>query len=346
MKNKAFKSLAAIVSLLMILSGCNSGNTTEQPGVRVVRIGSILPLTGPVAAYGNYAKQGQLKAIDDLNKLQADIRFELALEDGKSEGKEAVTAYQKLRSEGVDIITAGSSAMCMPVLPLAVKDRVLYFPSASHPEINRVVSPLVFRHFVTAAQEAPLILSAIDSSGRGKTVLVTVNDEFGKGYAAKVDELKGQYRGVDIAMATTAERTETDFTVLVQKIRQIQPDNVIIVSYGRSAGSLVNKLREQKFDGNIYVSFSYLLTEADKVALSNTGIQAVTMDAGNMDVKEASDYGTVYLIGKSVIDTKTADVAALAAHLTNMGTFDANGISMTIQPNHDILPKVKLVALR
>jgi len=346
MNNKIFKLLAVILLSVILFSACYKSNTSNQTGAKTVKIGSILPLTGPVAAYGNYAKQGQLKAIDDLNKMQTEFKFELALEDGKSEGKEAITAYQKLRGEGVDIITAGSSGMCMPVLPLAIKDKVLYFPSASHPEINKEVSPYVFRHFVTAAQEAPLILAAIDKSNKSKTALITVNDEFGKGFATAVNEQKSQYKGVDLVMEEIAERTETDFTALVQKIKQAAPDNVIIVGYGRSAGSLVNKLSEQKINSNIYVSFSYLLTEANKVAQSNTGIQAVTMDAGNFDAKEAADYGTIYLIGKTIIDTKNASAESVAAQLAKMTSFNANGIEMNFQPNHDILPTAKLVTLQ
>lgn len=346
MANKIFKSVFAIALSVVLFSACNNSKTPKQTETKVVKIGSILPLTGPIAGYGNFAKQGQQKAIEDLNKLQTDFKFELALEDGKSEGKEAVTAYQKLRGEGVDIITAGSSAMCMPVLPLAVKEKVLYFPSASHPGINKEVSPFVFRNFVTAAQEVPLILAAIDSSKKGKTVLITVNDDFGKGFASKVDEIKSQYKGVNFVMETTAEKKETDFTVLVQKIKQAKPDNVIIVSYGKSAGSLVNKLSEQKINCNIYVSFSYLLTEANKVALSNTGIKCVTMEAGNVDVKEASDYSTIFLIGKTIIETKSTSVDSIALHLVKMTTFNANGIVMSFQPNHDILPTAKLITLQ
>jgi len=346
MANKILKSVFAIALSVVLFSACNNSNTPKQTETKVVMIGSILPLTGPIAGYGNFAKQGQQKAIEDLNKLQTDFKFELALEDGKSEGKEALTAYQKLRGEGVDIITAGSSAMCMPVLPLALKEKVLYFPSASHPDINKEVSPFVFRNFVTAAQEVPLILAAIDSSKKGKTVLITVNDDFGKGFASKIDEIKSQYKGVNFVMETTAEKKETDFTVLVQKIKQTKPDNVIIVSYGKSAGSLVNKLSEQKINCNIYVSFSYLLTEANKVALSNTGIKCVTMEAGNIDVKEASDYATIYLIGKTIIETKSTSIDSIASHLVKMTTFNANGIVMSFQPNHDILPTAKLITLK
>lgn len=349
MANRIFKSVLAVVMGMVLFSACNNSTNKqnkEEKETKVIKIGSILPLTGAIAAYGNYAKQGQQKAIEDLNKSQSDFKFELVLEDGKSEAKEAITAYQKLRSEGIEVITAGSSAMCMPILPLATKSKVLYFPSASHPEINRKVNPYVFRNFVTAAQEAPLILSDIDSSNFSKTVLITVNDEFGKGFAAKINELKHQYKNVNIVLQETAEKTETDFTVLVQRIKQAKPDNVIIVSYGKSAGSLINKLREQKIQSNIYTSFSYLLTEADKVALVNTGIKSVTMEAGNIDIKEASDYGTIYLIGKLIIEAKTSNIDSVATRITALKTFNANGIEMSIESTHDILPKAILTTLK
>ncbi|MBX3291546.1 MAG: ABC transporter substrate-binding protein [Acidobacteria bacterium] len=335
----------AIVAVIAF-SACSSKSIQDQQNSKVIRIGSILPLTGPIAAYGNHARNGQLRAIQHLNDLQSEFKFELVLEDGKGEGKEAITAFQKLRSSGIDIITAGSSAMCMPILPLARQDDVLYFPSASHPDINKEVAPLVYRHFVTAEQEAPLILGRISESGRGKTALVTVNDEFGKGFANVFNGLRSEFSGVEVVLDLTAERTETDFTVLVQRIKQIAPDNVVIVSYGRSAGSFVNKMREQKVDSTIYVSFSYLLTEAEKTALSNREIIAVTLDVSELDVKEATDFGTIYLIGNAVINEGSSDIGRIARYLSEVKSFNAQGLEITIQSNHDILPKVKLIELK
>src|SRR5260370_1107172 len=85
------------------------------------KIGVIQPLSGPVAASGNYVRMGAEIARDWVNGKGGVLgrKVELLIEDNKSDPKEAATAAEKLiiRDKVPIIVGAWGSSMTLAAMP-------------------------------------------------------------------------------------------------------------------------------------------------------------------------------------------------------------------------------------
>jgi branched-chain amino acid transport system substrate-binding protein len=102
-----FLSVAVAVAL-----GATAAIAPAQQG-EPVKIGVIQPLSGPVAASGNYIRMGAEIARDWVNARGGVLgrQVQLVIEDNKSDPKEAASAAEKLIVRGA---TRGSSGSVRP----------------------------------------------------------------------------------------------------------------------------------------------------------------------------------------------------------------------------------------
>lgn len=234
----------------------------------VVRIGSLLPLTGPAASMGQEMQRGQLLAKEYWNsnqKKHGTLRIDLTIEDSKSSPKDAVTGYMKLRSQGISIFTANLSSVSLALLPKVKEEDVLLFADAAHPAITHEPHPMVFRNSSTSELEAQEISRSLKEQGVKSISVLVISDEYGIVF---VKELREHLNNVMVKETPFDVRT-AEFRVLALKALQAKPDAVVIVGIGKSIGSLILALREQGFDGKIYANIGYLLTGGREAAGSS-----------------------------------------------------------------------------
>ncbi|MBQ3645509.1 MAG: ABC transporter substrate-binding protein, partial [Synergistaceae bacterium] len=67
------------------------------------KIGGTGPLTGGAAIYGNAAKNGAEIAVEEINAMNGDIKFEIRYEDDTHDAEKAVNAYNALKDWGMQI---------------------------------------------------------------------------------------------------------------------------------------------------------------------------------------------------------------------------------------------------
>ena len=122
--NKTTKLTITIFTLaLLLISGCATQTTQTATQSREntqdkmltdklpIRIGLILPLTGPSADFGNLFKESAVAAAEDLNNGgKLNRRVELVFEDTGGDPKNAVTAMQKMINvEGIKLFSSITS---------------------------------------------------------------------------------------------------------------------------------------------------------------------------------------------------------------------------------------------
>ena len=110
-----------------------------------IKIGVIQPLSGPVAASGNYVRMGAEIARDWINAKGGvnGRKIELVIEDNKSDPKEAASAAEKLivRDKVPIIIGAWGSSMTLAMMPLAAQHGIpLLVETSSSSKITRARS--------------------------------------------------------------------------------------------------------------------------------------------------------------------------------------------------------------
>jgi branched-chain amino acid transport system substrate-binding protein len=96
-----------VIAITLSLISCSGSTPSNTSATSTLKIGLIVPLTGPSAASGEHGKNGAQLAVDlaNANNSLPGVHVELAIEDDKSTPETAVIAAQKLRNDGAQIIT-------------------------------------------------------------------------------------------------------------------------------------------------------------------------------------------------------------------------------------------------
>ena len=156
---KSLSMLLAGAMLVGTLAGCGGGSdaaTTDNGGTEentatgtAFKIGGTAPLTGSAAIYGNAVKNGAELAAQEINAEGGDIQFEVLFEDDENNTEKAVSAYNALKDEGIQLsLGAVTSKPGEAIAPLLEEDHIFALtPSASSPaniEGNDVVFQMCF----------------------------------------------------------------------------------------------------------------------------------------------------------------------------------------------------------
>src|SRR5712691_8190900 len=110
--------LTASLAVTLVVSAAWSGVFAQGDPIK---IGVIQPLSGPVAASGNYIRMGAEIGRDWVNARGGVLgrKVELLIEDNKSDPKEAATAAEKLivRDNVAALICCWGSSMTLAAMP-------------------------------------------------------------------------------------------------------------------------------------------------------------------------------------------------------------------------------------
>ena len=92
MKKSLRKGLVALTTTAMCLTamtGCGGSSTSKSGNSDVYKIGSIGPITGGAASYGNSVKHGAEIAINEINAAGGvnGKKFELVFEDDQNDAE-------------------------------------------------------------------------------------------------------------------------------------------------------------------------------------------------------------------------------------------------------------------
>ena len=118
-------------ALALIVAGCGSSGSSSSGGSSsggssgggdTVKIGVIVPLTGPYAETGKASLQGAEAGVNYLNEGGAESgdTYELITKDDKGDPTQTATAARELAGEGVTmmipVITQGGASAVQPIL--------------------------------------------------------------------------------------------------------------------------------------------------------------------------------------------------------------------------------------
>ena len=120
---KKFACLAMAMVMVLGLAACGGKKEAapaETPAasgsdssVSVFKVGTIGPLTGDAAIYGQAVANGAKIAVDQINAAGGAIQFELQSQDDEADGEKSVNAYNTLMDWGMQIMvgptTTGAS---------------------------------------------------------------------------------------------------------------------------------------------------------------------------------------------------------------------------------------------
>src|SRR5713226_7038038 len=208
-----------------------------------VKVGVIQPLSGPVAASGNYVRMGAEIARDWINGKGGVLgrKIELLIEDNKSDPKEAATAAEKLivRDKVPVIVGAWGSSMTLAAMPKLEEYGVpMVVETSSAATITKRGNPWVFRISPPSEMEALGLEKYMKDLGIKQADFLAVNTDWG--------------RGADTLFLTTSVE---QITLVLKQAQEQRLVRRVITTGGSSSPSQLIKQAGAAAEGTYHILF-------------------------------------------------------------------------------------------
>ena len=235
--------------LVVVLAICAASPASAQPG-EPIKVGVIQPLSGPVAASGNYVRMGAEIARDWVNARGGILGRPIALliEDNKSDPKEAATAAEKLivRDKVPVIMGAWGSSMTLAAMPKLEEYGVpMVVETSSASSVTKRGNPWVFRISPPSEMEALGLEKYLKDLGIKKADFLAVNTDWGRGaVAAFGDVLKRA--GAGVGATEFMDQAATDMNAQITKIKADSGDTLFLTTSVEQITLVLKQAQEQR----------------------------------------------------------------------------------------------------
>ena len=251
---KKFACLAMAMVMVLGLAACG-GKKAEAPAatpsepsdgssVSVFKVGTIGPLTGDAAIYGQAVANGAKIAVDQINAAGGAIQFELQSQDDEADGEKSVNAYNTLMDWGMQVMvgptTTGAS---IAVSAQANADRTFMLtPSASSVDVIDGKDN-VFQVCFTDPNQGVASADYISENMTGaKVAVIYRNDD---AYSQGIRDTfvsEAAAKGLEVVYeGTFTADTATDFSVQLTGAQSAGADTVFLPIYYQPASVILNQ---------------------------------------------------------------------------------------------------------
>ncbi len=301
-----------------------------------VRIGMVLPVTGPGADAGRYALNGAKIALEAVNKAGGVLGkpLEIVTEDDQTTNPGAVLAFSKLASQPDLVGFLGSirSTQNHAMAPDILKTGKPVCFGGTDPVLTQLGNPWLFRFRPNDSFSAKVIAEqGVKNLGKKKWAIIHSTDAFGTSGAKALTESLGQL-GATVALDQGYANQSQDFTPVVLAIRQSGAE--VIGSYftfENDLGIFARQLRQLGVNAPWVGSPSITNVTALKLAgpsLFNTyGVADYAEDSS----EAAKAYGTAYRAATKIAPDNQSSwtfdaVTVLALAINKAGKTDPQAI--------------------
>lgn len=240
-------------------SAGNSGGAAADSNQ--IKIAFTTPLTGDKAEYGVHFKNASELAAEEINANGGINGKEIVIDlhDSKGDPKEATEIARKVTQDQSYIAALGdfSSSSAMAAAPIYEEAKMVHLsPTASNPEFV-TLGDYQYAMFGTQEDDAPFVAEYIIQKylGYDSVALIYFNTDWGLS-ALKYFEERANEIGLEITAKEPIAEGEKDFTAILSKIRQTNPDVIYIMSNASEAANATIQARQSGWDIQIIPSSS------------------------------------------------------------------------------------------
>src|SRR5213080_123793 len=235
--------------LVVVLAICAASPTSAQPA-EPIKIGVIEPLSGPVAASGNYIRMGAEIARDWINARGGVLgrKVELVIEDNKSDPKEAASAAEKLivRDKVPAIMGAWGSSMTLAAMPKLEEYGVpMVVETSSAASITKRGNPWIFRISPPSEMEALGLEQYVDKLGVKRVDFLAVNTDWGRGSITAFGDMLKK-KGAVVGVAEFMDQSATDMNAQITKIKAAGGDTLLLTTAVEQITLVLKQGQEQR----------------------------------------------------------------------------------------------------
>jgi len=268
------KFIAMLLALVMVLSlvacgGAGEDAAAEGGDVQEILIGNLLPLSGSAASLGKIGQQARDMAVEEINaaggiKSMGGAQIKMIYADSKGDSAEGVTQTEKLITEdGVQLITGCyQSGVAMASTEVAERYQIPYFvPVPSDDQITARDMKYIFRLAEKTSwrnrDQVSFIKSMAEETGTEiKTwAIVYESSSWGQGALTALQKYIPE-AGYEIVLEEPFNTGTTDLTPVVLKVKEKNPDVILMVAYVSEAALMTNGFIEQGVSPKAFIATS------------------------------------------------------------------------------------------
>jgi len=233
---------------LVLVLGAGAPVPAQTPGP--VKIGVIQPLSGAVAASGNYIRMGAEIARDWINAKGGvgGRKLELLIEDNKSDPKEAASAAEKLivRDKVPAIMGAWGSSMTLAAMPKLEEYGVpMVVETSSAASITKRGNPWIFRISPPSEMEALGLEPYVGKLGVKKADFLAVNTDWGRGAVGAFGDILKK-KGEAVGVVEYMDQAATDMNAQITKIKGSGGDTLFVTTAVEQITLILKQAQEQR----------------------------------------------------------------------------------------------------
>jgi branched-chain amino acid transport system substrate-binding protein len=294
--NAKISLLAAATASLALLAG----GTVPARSADDVKVGILLPLSGPIAPIGQNNRRGHQLAIEEINAaggIKSMGGAKLVMIDGDTQGnpKVGIQETEKLIAQNVSVILgAYQSNVTFPTTQIAEKASVPFIdPVAIADSITKgrnfkftfKVAPMASWY---ARDQLKFIKWVGEKTGKPlkRVVLMYEDTLFGQS-TSNGQEAAAKELGIEIAAKIAYPAETPDMTPTISRVKQMNPDAILFVSYIADAVLITKTMKELGVDIPIMGTSAGHIDPAYIANLGPLAEYSFTVGEWNPDLKKA-----------------------------------------------------------
>ncbi len=331
--NKLTKNIVILVILVLVIWGGVKYFGEKEPEItEPIKIGVIVPLSGPAAIFGENAQKAILLAQEELGKSK--YKYEVLFEDGQFDIVKSVASANKLINvDKVDILITSGSGVGNAISPITLDNNVIHFCVASEKNIAEGKSNFI--HWTPPSEVNKVFIEKLQKENIQKLGYFGSQDQ---AMTAIIDDLKIQLKDTDIEIFNPqiVDLSNKDFKSSITKVKQDDVDAYLILVGTPALEILVKQMKElgikkplvaiqvfessrqpELFEGYWYANGAQTTNEFNDKFFAKTGVNPTMGTANSYDI-----FNLIVLATEKIKSKTKPEVNQIIEELNKIKNFD------------------------
>lgn len=245
---RPYKGIAFLLSAAILACAIGAGTRTLAADTSPIVIGTTVSETGAYSDAGKFALEGYQLYIKEQNAKGGWLGRQLQLKfyDDASDPATSLTEYQKLvQQDHVNLLVGPySSAITAAVANIADQYKMpMISPEVAATGPFKRGLKYIFQGTATSDRYVYGAIQIAKAQGYKRIALTGEDTAFPKSIAAAVPDM-AKAAGLDIVFNELYPHNASDYTAIVQKIKQANPDVVLAISYFPDSVGILRALKQ------------------------------------------------------------------------------------------------------
>lgn len=246
-------ALVAALAVLAITAG--TAGAAPQQGPKDLKVGLLVPLTGPLGSWGKdwqRAYELAAKQINDSNLLPGGGKIEFVVEDEQGNPEAAIRAATKMiRVNHVAAILGPTSDTIVALNQLATRNRVpIISPAAGTVRLDSLGGKWLFRTYPSDSAEGAAVATYFRGKKLAKASTMAENSESPQGII-KVFSRTFKAKSGKIDHSITFDAGQASYAAEVHSALDGDPDLLYVAAGEESARTVIRSVYQAGFRGQL-----------------------------------------------------------------------------------------------